>query len=240
MRLFAGFVCFAISAFLFGAMPRALALDEPNVAPGINRVYENADVAQWLAVFEQPGREIYDRRADIVKALNLRPGMTVADIGAGTGLFTMPMASAVGSGGRVYAVDIAPRFIAAIRERAAREGQTNVIGVVNTPHDVMLPDEQIDLALICDTYHHFEYPHSTMRSLYRAMKPGGEVIVIDYRREPGRASPWVMSHVRGGKADFVREILDAGFQLVDELDLLSTQYFLRFRKPIRLGGPGGA
>ncbi len=238
MRQFRGGAYFAVCAFTLGCAPGAWALDEPNVAPGINRIYENADVVQWLAVFEQPGREIYDRRADIVKALGLRPGMTVADIGAGTGLFTIPMASAVGQAGRVYAVDIAPRFIAAIRERAAREGLTNVVGVVNTPHDVMLPDERIDLALICDTYHHFEYPRSTMRSLYRAMKPGGEVIVIDYRREPGRVSPWVMSHVRGGKADFIREILDAGFQLVDELDLLSTQYFLRFRKPIRLGGPG--
>ncbi|MGF1644069.1 MAG: class I SAM-dependent methyltransferase [Thiotrichales bacterium] len=210
----------------------AVALEERSISPGINQQYENPNVEHWLSVFEREGREVYDRRADILAQLKLREGMSVADIGAGTGLFTMLFAEAVGPKGRVYAVDISPSFVASIENRARSAGVEHVTGVVNTARSVELPDASVDLAFISDTYHHFEFPLSTMASLFRALRPGADLIVVDYKRVPGWSSPWVLSHVRAGKETFVDEITSVGFVFVEEVDFMRTQYFLRFSKPI--------
>ena len=203
---------------------------EPNVAPGINAPYENADVRRWRGVLERDGREIWDRRRDILAALNLRPGMKVADVGAGTGFFSLMFAEAVGPGGRVYAVDIAPGFVESIRSRAKALGHRNLVGIVNNAHSVLLPARAVDLVFISDTYHHFEYPRSTLASIHAALKPGGELVVIDFKRIPGVSDPWVLSHVRGGEETVRGEIEAAGFELVERRDFLRGQFFLRFRK----------
>jgi predicted methyltransferase len=217
-------------AFISIGLPIGALQGEPNVNPGINAPYEDPDWSRWVATFERDGREIYDRRFEILRALNLVPGSVVADVGAGTGLFTRLLAREVGPTGRVYAVDISETFVDNILRTAREQGLGNVVGVVNTARDVMLPPQSVDLVLISDTYHHFEYPLSTMGSIHRALKPGGEVVVIDFRRIPGLSHPWVMEHVRAGKDVFIREIESAGFELVAELGFMQTQYFLRFRK----------
>jgi predicted methyltransferase len=102
--------------------------------------------------------------------------------------------------------------------------------VVNDPKDVRLPAQSIDLVFISDTYHHFEYPLTTLRSIHAALKPGAEMVVVDFERIPGVSSPWVMQHVRAGKETVIREIESAGFGLVGEEPFMATQYFLRFRK----------
>jgi predicted methyltransferase len=194
----------------------------------INRPFADPEFELWQLRFERPGREIYDRRHQIVTATGLRPGMAVADIGAGTGLFTRLFSNAVGETGKVYAVDISPVFIDNILRISRRMQQRNVTGVVNSPTDVMLPHQSLDLVFICDTYHHFEHPDATMSSIRRALKPGGSVIVIDFRKIPGFSTPWVMGHVRANEATVVREIEASGFRLVQDLDFLSRNYFLRF------------
>lgn len=203
---------------------------EHSVSPGINRHYQSPDFNEWVRRFERPGREIYDKRHAIVSATGIRSGMAVADIGAGTGLFTRLFSPRVGPSGRVLAIDISQVFIDNILRDSKDRGLTNVEGIVNTPRETSLPEASIDLAFICDTYHHFEYPHSTMRSLHRALRPRGTVVVIDFRKVPGFSSPWVMSHVRSGKETTVKEIEQAGFELIEELPILSTNYFLRFKK----------
>jgi ubiquinone/menaquinone biosynthesis C-methylase UbiE len=204
---------------------------EPNAAPGINRHYQGADPQQWRGVFERDGREVWDRRQDILRALALRPGMRVADVGAGTGFFSLLFAEAVGPEGHVYAVDITPEFVAAISARAAAAGIGNLSAVRNDPRSVALPEASVELVFISDTYHHFEYPRSTLESIFAALRPGGELVVIDFKRIPGVSSPWVMSHVRGGADLFAAEIEAAGFEFVEQLDFMQTQYFLRFRRP---------
>lgn len=205
-------------------------LAEQNASPGINRHYQDADVMQWRGVFERDGREVWDRREDIIRHLRLQPGQTVADVGAGTGFLTLAMARVVGADGRVFAVDITPNFVAAIEQRAQQQGLGNVIGVTNDPYSVHLPADSIDLVFTSDTYHHFEYPKATLRSIHDALKPGGELVVVDFRRLPGVSNPWVLSHVRAGEAEVVSEIEAAGFALVERLEFMQTQYFLRFRK----------
>src|SRR5262249_4969811 len=157
-------------------------------------------------------------------------GTTVADIGAGTGLFTPLLAQAVGPKGMVYAVDIAKDFLAHIDQRAAAAGLQNVRTVLCTERSVELPPNSIDLACVCDTYHHCEYPQSTMASLYSALRASGEVVIVDFKRIPGQSSEWVLNHVRAGQEVFTSEIEAAGFKRIAQVDSLKDNYILRFRK----------
>lgn len=205
---------------------------EESVQPGINREFLSPDLdpEEWVERFEREGREIYDRRHEIVDALRLRRGMTVADIGAGSGLFSALFASRVGPEGKVYAVDIAAPFVDLIRERAAEAGLRQIVGVVCTERSVELPASSIDLAFVCDTYHHFEYPRASLASIHSALRRDGELIVIDFHRIPGKSSDWILNHVRAGQDVFTQEIEASGFVKVEEIPLLQENYMLRFRK----------
>jgi predicted methyltransferase len=208
----------------------ASVLAEQSVAPAINRHYESADYQQWVSTFERAGREVYDKRAEIVTAVQVKPGMAVADVGAGTGLFTRLFAREVGPKGRVYAVDITPEFVTNTVRTAREQQLANVEGVVNTPTDTRLAPQSVDVAFLCDTYHHFEYPQSMLASLHRALRPGGRLVVIDYEKIDGRSSAWVMDHVRAEKAAVIREIEAAGFRFLGEERMLKENYFLRFAR----------
>ena len=208
---------------------------EESVKPGINRPYLDAElkVDDWLKRFEVESREVFHGRKAILKACGIRPGMRVADIGAGTGLFTRMFAQAVGPDGWVYAVDIAPAFLGHIHARAKQEGQANISTILCPQDSVGLPPESIDLAFVCDVYHHFEYPRSTMASLVKAMKPGATLVVIDFIRIEGVSSDWVFGHVRAGEEVFRKEIEDAGLEFKERIELpeVKDNYILRFVKP---------
>lgn len=204
--------------------------EQPGANPAINLPYRDPDFDTWVARFEQPGREVYDLRQEIVAATGAREGMDVADIGAGTGLFTLLFARKVGAEGRVYAVDIAEKFVENIRRRAQEQGLNNVVGIVNSQADTKLPPQSIDLAFICDAYHYFEKPQEMLRSIRQALRPGGTLVIIDFRRDDGADSSWVKEHVRAGKETVIREVKTAGFELAGEEDFLKRNYFLRFVK----------
>jgi len=153
-----------------------------------------------------------------------------ARCGAGTGLFTRLFAREVSPGGKVFAVDIAPKFIEHINKTCKEQGFKNVVGIVCQQDSVALPANSIDLAFICDTYHHFEFPAKTMASVHRALRPGGQVVLIDFRRIQGQSSAWVLNHVRAGQEVFTREILAAGFKQSEEVKFLKENYFVRFKK----------
>ena len=206
---------------------------EQSVRPGVNRQYENPNWQQWVNTFERSGREVYDKRHAIVAASAVQPGMNIADIGAGTGLFTRLFAEAVTPTGMVYAVDISETFIENILHSSREQGLANVQGIVNTPRDTGLPADSVDLAFIAATYHHFEYPASMLASIQRALHRDGRLIIIDFRRDPHVSNRWVMGHVRGDKALVIREVQAAGFRLVDDKPLLQSNYFLFFRKALQ-------
>ncbi|MBK1700026.1 class I SAM-dependent methyltransferase [Thiococcus pfennigii] len=205
----------------------------PSADPAINEPYQDPDYDRWVERFERPGREVYDRRQAILMAVDPQPGMDIADIGAGTGLFTRLFAEAVGPTGRVFAVDIAEGFVRNIERTAAERGLENVVGVVNSQVDTGLSPESVDLVFLCDTYHHFERPAAMLGSIHRALRPGGRLILVDYERIPGESPAWVMGHVRAGKEVFAEEIRQAGFVFDGEADLLREHYLLRFHKPAR-------
>jgi len=219
------FVCLSIVI-----MPVVDAQDT-SVNPGINDSFRDPNVKDFQKRFEIESREVYAHRDKIVAACDVKPGSTVADIGAGTGLFTRLFSKAVGNDGKVLAVDISQNFLDHI-SLAAREARlTNVETVLCKTDSTELPPASVDLAYICDTYHHFEFPMKTMASLHQALKPGGRVVLIDFRRVAGESTDWTMNHVRAGQEVFEKEVLEAGFRKVSEkTGLLSENYFVIFEK----------
>ncbi len=209
--------------------------EDESVKPGINERFldPELDVSEWLGRFEIESREVYAARERVLELVAIKRGMAVADIGAGTGFYSRLFADATGPTGRVFAVDIAPKFIEHIERQARTDKVVNITTVLGTDRSVRLAPNSVDRAFICDTYHHFEYPSATLQSLLRALKPGAELVVIDFERIPGKSSEWTMGHVRAGKDVFRQEIEDAGFEFIEEIEVkeFEDNYLLRFRRP---------
>ncbi len=203
--------------------------------PKINEPFKNPDVKGFVKKFESTKREVYVKRDEIVAALGLKSGMAVADVGAGTGLFTRLIAEKVGPEGRVYAVDVAKSFLAHIARDAKNRGYNQVVTVLATQDSTSLPDGSVDLVFLSDVYHHLEKPEKTLASIYRALRPGGWLVVIDLDRVEGRSSAFVLKHVRASKAVVTKEIERAGFTGVPTPDppRFKENFFLRFRKTER-------
>jgi ubiquinone/menaquinone biosynthesis C-methylase UbiE len=213
------------------AAPSLVAQDK-SVRPGINDSFRDANVKEYVERFEVESREVFNRREEILKACEIQPGQTVADIGAGTGIFTRLFSKAVGNEGNVIAVDISQNFLDHIQKVAREQGQTNIGTLLCSEDSTKLPANTVDLAYICDTYHHFEYPFKTMDSLFAAMKPGGRVVLVDFKRIEGETSDWTMNHVRAGQEVFEAEVLKSGFVKIGEnKELLKDNYFVIFQKP---------
>jgi len=224
--------CFALATLLLAPASTTLTqAQEKSVRPGINDSFKDPDVDEFVRRFEIESREVYARRNELVAACGIEPGQTVADIGAGTGLFTRLFAAAVGENERVVAVDIAQKFLDHIATSTREAGLKNVETVLCTSDSTELPPDSVDVAFICDTYHHFEFPSKTMASLRRALKPDGRVIVIDFKKIPGVSSDFVMGHVRAPQPVFESEIVAAGFLKTREVtDLLAENYLVEFTR----------
>ena len=207
---------------------------EANAASGINAAFlsKDLDVDEFTERFEGESREVCAKKEAIADALHIEAGMAVADVGSGTGLFLKPLCERAGESGLVYAVDISPVFVQHLRERARDEGLPQVQPVLCGQRSADLPEASVDLAFVCDTYHHFEYPSSTLASLFSAVRPGGELVIVDFERIPGVTREWLLGHVRAGKEVFRAEIEAAGFRFLEEVDLgFEENYLLRFRRP---------
>ena len=208
--------------------------NENSVKPGINKNFldPDLDIDQWLGRFEVESREVYSARERVLAECKIEPGSVVADIGAGTGFYSCIFSAAVGQSGWVYAVDISPKFLQHINEKAQESDASNLTAVLGSERSIRLPPNSVDLAFVCDTYHHFEYPKQTVASIFRAIKPGGTLVVIDFERIPGKSREFILGHVRAGKEVFRKEIEQVGFTLESEVNIPSFEenYFLRFRK----------
>lgn len=186
--------------------------------------------SKWLQTFENVTREIYNQRTPIIKALELKPGMAVADIGSGTGFYTFLIAKEVGAKGEVYAVDINKAFLKHIEQKAKAQGMKQMRTVLCSKKSVGLPNNSVDLAFVCDTYHYLEYPKNTLVSIHNALRKNGKLVVIDPDRRENKSSEWVMKNVRTGKKEFIAEIEAAGFRKVKEADFLKENFMATFVK----------
>ena len=205
---------------------------EQRLRPELNVMYRSENLKPIFSVLETESREIFAGREQLAEIVGAPPGAVVADIGAGTGFMSHVFAEQVGPEGKVYAVDINPVMMRRIAENAEEAGLKNIEPILCTDKTVELPDASVDIAFICDVYHHFEFPKNSMTSLWKALKPGGQVVIVDFHRIEGVSRPFIMGHVRAGEEVFTQEILDAGFELVNDhdVDFLSENYVLRFRK----------
>jgi ubiquinone/menaquinone biosynthesis C-methylase UbiE len=196
-------------------------------AKELNQAFD-ADASQWIERFEHEGRAIYDKRYDILDAMHLKPGMNVADIGAGSGLMARLMAQRVAPGGTVYAVDISKNMIDHI-EKTARV-IPNLKAVLGDPHTPKLQPNSLDLVSIMDSYHHFEYPQDMLREIKKALRPDGVLMLIDFKRIDGVSKEYILKMVRAGEGTFTDEFENAGFELIERRDdMFPENYLLRFR-----------
>jgi precorrin-6B methylase 2 len=138
------------------------------------------EAAGWL---DRPEREKEEEPAKLLPLLEIKPGHVVADIGAGSGYYTFKLASAVGKGGKVLAVDIQPEMLALIRQRAKAKGLTNVTPVSGTVSDPKLPADGVDLILMVDVYHEFSHPFEMTQAMVASLKPGGRIVFVEFRLE---------------------------------------------------------
>ncbi|HMP16763.1 MAG TPA: methyltransferase domain-containing protein [Gemmatales bacterium] len=200
--------------------------------PGINDAFRsNLNIKEWVERFEGESREIFDKRKEILAACRLQPGQVVADIGAGTGLYTRLFAREVTHEGKVFAVDISQKFLDHIDESCKALQLKNVKTILGKDVSPEMPDASVDVVFICDTYHHFEFPFKMLHAIHKAMKPKGRLIVIDFKRIPGESREWTLNHVRAGQEVVEQEITSSGFRKVDEVkSLLKENYFIIFEK----------
>jgi len=218
---------------LVGAISPALAADKGGADPEVNKNFVNPGlkVDEWVSKFEVESREVYKFRKKIVAAAGIKKGEIVADIGAGTGLFTFLFSDAVGRQGRVIAVDISKAFLKHIEKQAKVRKRANVVVVQGGSDSPNLADASVDRIFVCDTYHHFENPSAMLAAMRRALKPSGELVLVEFIREEGKSSEWTLKHVRMSERDVVAEFDAAGFSIARRQDFLKDNYILTFKAP---------
>lgn len=208
----------------------------------INQPFKDPDVKQFVERFETESREVYAQREAIARTLGLKPGTAVADVGAGTGLFTRIFAEKVGPKGAVYAVDIAPAFLKHIADESKKRGQPQVKTIRGDQDSTHLPAGSIDVAFLSDVYHHLENHEKVLGSIHRALRPGGRLVIVEFDRREGVSSDFVKKHVRAGKATFLKEIESAGFEpiAIEDPPKLKENFIAAFRKKDDIGKDGPA
>jgi ubiquinone/menaquinone biosynthesis C-methylase UbiE len=169
-------------AFAIGYIVTPLA-QAPGVHPISGRVYAQVMGYQGAPWLDREERDIEEAPDEALDALGLKAGWTVADVGAGSGYMTVRMARRVGPKGRVYGQDIQPQMIDLLTKRLARDRITNVTPLLGLPDDPKLPEGAIDLILLVDVYHEFSEPQKMLRGLRAALKPGGQLVLLEYRKE---------------------------------------------------------
>jgi SAM-dependent methyltransferase len=181
--------------------------------------------ADWL---ERPERESEENVEGALDAIGLRPGMTVAEVGAGTGYVALRMAKRVGPSGRVYANDLQPEMLGLLRNNAAKTGITNVQTVLGSETDPKLPDGQIDLIILVDVYHEFSQPQKMLQGIRRALKLDGRLVQLEYRKEDPNV-PILPDH-KMSVAEAKTEVEAEGFKLEPVIETLPRQHILIFTK----------
>jgi predicted methyltransferase len=211
----------------------ALAQDA-SVKPGINDKFldPKLNVEEWTKKFETESREIFHQREKIVAAAGLKPGMAMADIGAGTGLFTLHFAQAVGADGKVYRRrdrEKFPRTHQSPRQQSQRLERADDPLHRKAAWSCRRLASTSPSSAMCITTSSIRRP--ALATLHKALKPGGELVLIDFKRIPGQTSDFIMGHVRAGQEVFEAEVIAAGFEKVDEVkDLLKENYFVKFKR----------
>lgn len=179
----------------------------------------------WL---ERPEREQEENPDGALDALNLKPGMSVADVGAGTGYMSLKLAKRVGPSGKVYAEDVQPEMLQKVRANAAKSKATNVVTVQGSFTDPMLPKGQMDLVLLVDVYHEFSEPQKMLRGIRESLKPDGRLVLLEYRKEDPKIP--IREEHKMTVAEVRTELEAEGFHLAQVIETLPRQHILILTK----------
>jgi ubiquinone/menaquinone biosynthesis C-methylase UbiE len=230
---------FSLAGQTFGTEPQTYEERPLHDPDGIGKFYMGREIAQvmghqgamWL---ERPSRVIEEQPSAAIEALPLKPDSIVADIGAGTGYFSFRLSPKVPQG-KVLAVDVQPEMIDILEFLKTENQATNVEPILSTVTDPSLPPASIDLAFLADAYHEFEYPQEMMQGIYTALKPGGQVVLIEYRGE-NPLIPIKRLHKMSQK-QVKKEMQAIGLTWKSTQDILPQQHLMTFQKPLPASSP---
>ena len=215
---------FVIAAVSVGLICASVGM-EPSLAqtPSTHQ-HRFGGAEHWARVFDDPARDQWQKPHEVIQALNLAPNAVVADVGSGTGYFSIRLAHFVPKG-RVFGVDTEPDMVKYLAERAKRDGLSNVTAVPGMPDDPRLP-AKVDLVMMVDVYHHVAGREQYFRRLQNSLKAGGRVAIIDFKKDSPMGPP-VSERIA---LDAVKaELHAAGYVLAKQHDFLPNQYFLIFQ-----------
>ena len=201
----------------------AVTAQQPQTAKPNHMDHKFDDPARYAKSFDDPARDAWQLPGRVIDALQLTSGMKVADIGAGTGYFSMRLAKVPGVS--VFAVDIEPKMVEYLQQRAHKEHAMNVTAVLAGASSPNLP-EPVDVILVVDTYHHLPTRPAYFRELRKSLKPGGRIAIVDFRKDAPEGPP---VHFRFTPQQIQDEMKQAGYELQSAHDFLPRQHFLIFR-----------
>jgi ubiquinone/menaquinone biosynthesis C-methylase UbiE len=224
MKRLRGFLCIALAAA--SALPAQVA---GQANSGYKTEEQRKGVANGLA---DPARDERQKPGELIRYIGLQPGMTVADVGTGIGYMLPFLSRRVGPDGKVLAEDIFDDFLASAKQRAENQKLINVTFIKGTETDPTLPEGAVDIALVLDVYHHFDYPEQLLAAIYKSLKPEGRLVIVEYYKRPeampgGRA----VTHIRLDMPDVIKEVEANHFHLLSEKEHIpNSQYILVLRK----------
>ena len=212
-----------VAALITVCAAAVLTAQQPQTAKPNHMDHKFDDPARYAKSFDDPARDAWQLPARVIDALQLKSGMKVADIGAGTGYFSMRLARVPGVS--VFAVDIEPKMVEYLQQRAHKEHAMNVTAVLAGASSPNLP-EPVDVILVVDTYHHLPNRPAYFRELRKSLKPGGRIAIVDFRKDAPDGPP---VHFRFTPQQIQDEMKQAGYELQSAHDFLPRQHFLIFR-----------
>jgi arsenite methyltransferase len=217
------------------APPRLAGQAKPTTMEEMHKLHQ--DSKAYIAMLEDPARDAYQKPHEVVMALGLKDGERIADIGAGSGYFALRFAQHVGPAGQVLAVDINPDMILHLNQRIRDARVENVRTILALPGDPLLAPSSVDRIFICETWHHIADHPQYLALLKKTLKPGGQVVIVDFHKKPTPGGP--PPEMRISREDVLKEFEQGGFRLLEEHGFLPYQYFLVFAPADRRVGEAG-
>ena len=184
------------------------------------------DPKAYIGALDDPKRDAYQNPQEVLAALDIKPGEIIADIGAGSGYFTFRLSHFVGDKGKVYAVDVSAEMILHINRRIRELKATNVVSILAAPDDPLLPDRSVNRFFFSDSWHHIENQTNYLALMKKMLKPGGEIVMIDFHKRESPIGPPLQMRI--AREDLIKQMETNGFRLAKEHTFLPYQYFLVF------------
>ncbi|HZZ72696.1 MAG TPA: class I SAM-dependent methyltransferase [Pirellulales bacterium] len=242
-QVFRWLACSVVASLLVGARsspaqkgPESPPQQEQQKLPEPLTEYKGRTIAQTMHYQGAPwltreSREREEECATLLKALNIKPGMTVCDMGCGNGFYSLKLADLVGSKGKVLAVDIQQEMLHLLQERAKAAKITNIEPILGTVVDPKLPDNKVDLILCVDVYHEFSNPQEMLLAMRKSLSPHGRLVLVEFRLEDDKVPIKVLHKM--SKEQILKELPPNGFKLVEHFDKLPWQHVMFFERADR-------